>query len=422
MSAMARDKYISVKSGVNGFSFANLGLFTGFADGIYNAVYSLVLMEIFANSAVVGVYVAIYAAFCMIVGLFANEIFRRFSKVRVFFAATLFLAAGYAMMSFSVRTSTFVMLDYATGVAVTLVGILIPLFMSDFSGRVGMARLNSRYHLWMNVGALFAPTIAVAIANQFDNRAAFFAAALIYFACWMAFNLFRVAQSDKKITPVNPRRTLRALIKNAVAFFKTRGMARAYAVNFGYYALRAMRYLYVPIVVIENGFSKDTLGWVLTLGIVPYLILSDAMAHFVYLILSDAMAHFVRKDGKKKWLMLGFVSFAVMSVLATFATGFPLLIIFVAWQVSGALMESVHDLLFFDGTTRAAQTKFYGVFRTSVNLTKFYGVFRTSVNLPNIIAPLLAAMCITAFGGTSAVWIVTAVIGAISAALVVAKK
>ena len=72
-------------------------------------------------------------------------------------------------------------------------------------------------------------------------------------------------------------------------------------------------------------------------------------------------------------------------------------------------MESVHDLLFFDGTTRAAQTK-------------FYGVFRTSVNLPNIIAPLLAAMCITAFGGTSAVWVVTAVIGAISAALVVVKK
>ena len=55
---MAKDKYISVKNGVSGFSFANLGLFTGFADGIYNAVYSLVLLEIFNNnSAVVGVYV-----------------------------------------------------------------------------------------------------------------------------------------------------------------------------------------------------------------------------------------------------------------------------------------------------------------------------------------------------------------------------
>ena len=394
---MARDKYLYVKNGVSGFSFANLGLFTGFADGIYNAVYSLVLMEIFANSAIVGVYVAIYAAFCMGVGLFANEILRRFSKVRVFYFVMLMLAVCYAMMSFSIRPSTFVILDYTTGIAITLVGVLIPLFMSDFSGKIGMARLNSRYHLWMNVGALFAPMIAVAVADQFNNRAAFFASALIYLAGWMAFKLFHVVQQDKKIKPVNPRKTVHALLKNAVAFFRCSGMARAYAVNFGYYSLRAMRYLYVPIVVIENGFSRDALGWVLTLGIVPYLILSDLMAGLV------------RRYGKNKWLLIGFSSFAILSALATFVTGYPLLVIFVAWQISGALMESVHDLLFFDGTSRAEQTK-------------FYGIFRTSVNLPNVIAPILGAACITAFGATSAVWVVTAVIGTISALLVVAKK
>jgi len=394
---MARDKYLYVKNGVSGFSFANLGLFTGFADGIYNAVYSLVLMEIFANSAIVGVYVAIYAAFCMGVGLFANEILRRFSKVRVFYFVMLMLAVCYAMMSFSIRPSTFVILDYTTGIAITLVGVLIPLFMSDFSGKIGMARLNSRYHLWMNVGALFAPMIAVAVADQFNNRAAFFASALIYLAGWMAFKLFHVVQQDKKIKPVNPRKTVHALLKNAVAFFRRSGMARAYAVNFGYYSLRAMRYLYVPIVVIENGFSRDALGWVLTLGIIPYLILLDLMAGLV------------RRYGKNKWLLIGFSSFAILSALATFVTGYPLLVIFVAWQISGALMESVHDLLFFDGTSRAEQTK-------------FYGIFRTSVNLPNVIAPILGAACITAFGATSAVWVVTAVIGTISALLVVAKK
>lgn len=394
---MARDKYLYVKNGVSGFSFANLGLFTGFADGIYNAVYSLVLMEIFANSAIVGVYVAIYAAFCMGVGLFANEILRRFSKVRVFYFVMLMLAVCYAMMSFSIRPSTFVILDYTTGIAITLVGVLIPLFMSDFSGKIGMARLNSRYHLWMNVGALFAPMIAVAVADQFNNRAAFFASALIYLAGWMAFKLFHVVQQDKKIKPVNPRKTVHALLKNAVAFFRRNGMARAYAVNFGYYSLRAMRYLYVPIVVIENGFSRDALGWVLTLGIIPYLILSDLMAGLV------------RRYGKNKWLLIGFSSFAILSALATFVTGYPLLVIFVAWQISGALMESVHDLLFFDGTSRAEQTK-------------FYGIFRTSVNLPNVIAPILGAACITTFGATSAVWVVTAVIGTISALLVVAKK
>ena len=394
---MAKDKYISFKNGVSGFSFSNLGLFTGFADGIYNAVYSLVVLEIFKNSAVVGIYVAIYSAFCMIVGLFANELFRRFSKVKVFYFVMMMLAVCYAMMSFSIRPSTFIILDYTTGIAITLVGVLIPLFMSDFSKNIGMAKLNSRYHLWVNIGALFAPMIAVSIATRFNNRAAFFASALIYLAGWISFRLFRIVQEDKKISPVNPRKTFKALWKNSLHFFSRPGMARAYAINFGYYSLRAMRYLYVPIVVIENGFSKDTLGWVLTLGIVPYLFLSELMAVLV------------KKYGKKLWLLIGFVSFAIFSALATFVTGIPLLMIFVAWQVSGALMESVHDLLFFDATKKTEQTR-------------YYGVFRTSVNLPNVIAPILGAASITIFGGTSAVWVVTAVIGALSAMILLAKK
>ncbi len=394
---MAKDKYLSVRNSVSGFSFANLGLFTGFADGIYNAVYSLVILEIFQSSAIVGLYVALYAAFCMIVGLFANELFRQFSKVRVFYFSMLMLAVCYAMMSFSIRPSTFIILDYTTGIAITLTTMLIPLFMSDFSRGIGMARLNSRYHLWLNIGAFFAPMIAVAISDAADHRAAFFASAVIYLAGWMFFKYFKIVQQDKQIKPVSPRRTARVLWRNAVAFFKKPGMTRAYIVNFGYYSLRAMRYLYVPIVVIENGFSNDALGWVLTLGIVPYLLLSEAMARLV------------RRFGKKIWLLSGLLSFAGLSVLATFVTGYPLLVIFVAWQISGALMESVHDLLFFDNTKKSEQTR-------------FYGVFRTSVNLPNVIAPMLGAACITIFGGTSAVWVVTAVIGTTSALVLVAKK
>ena len=68
---MAKDKYIGARRSVSGYSFANLGMFTGFADGIYNAVYALVILEIFKNSAIVGIYVAIYSIFCMIAALFA---------------------------------------------------------------------------------------------------------------------------------------------------------------------------------------------------------------------------------------------------------------------------------------------------------------------------------------------------------------
>lgn len=394
---MAKDRYISARSSLSGFSFANLGLFTGFADGIYNAVYSLVILEIFRNSAVVGVYVAIYSVFCMIVALFAKEIFRQFSKVKVFYFALLMLVVCYAMMGFSVLPRTFIVLDYTSGFAITLSAMLIPLFMSDFSGDAGMARLNSRYHLWTNVGALLAPMLAVAVATRYGNRSAFFLSSAIYLAAWMFFKYFRLIQEDKQIKPMSPRRTVRSLIRNALVFFRTPGMLRAYLVNFGFYSLRAMRYLYVPILVIENGFNKDTLGLVLTIGIIPYLLLSEVMGRLV------------RRFGKKLWLVLGFGSFAAFSLWATVATGFPLLAIFVLWQISGAFMEPVHDLLFFDNTKKSQQTR-------------FYGVFRTSVNLPSVIAPIIGAACITLFGVTSAVWFVTAAVGVISIMILIAKK
>lgn len=394
---MAKEKYISGRGSLNGFSFANLGIFTGFADGIYNAVYSLVILEIFKSSAVVGIYVAIYSVFCVIVGLFANEIFRQFSKVKVFYFALLMLVACYAMMGFSVLPRTFIVLDYTSGFAIILTAMLVPLFMSDFAGNIGMARLNARYHLWVNVGALLAPMLAVTVATRFGNRSAFFLSSAIYMAAWVFFKYFRLSQEDKKIKPVNPRTTVRALWRNTRLFFRTPGMLRAYAVNFGFYSLRAMRYLYVPIVVIENGFTRDTLGWVLSLGIIPYLLLSDVMGRLV------------RRFGKKIWLVLGFGSFAAFSAWATVATGFPVLVIFVLWQISGALMEPVHDLLFFDNAQKNQQAR-------------FYGVFRTSVNFPNVIVPVLGATCITFFGATSAVWLVTFAIGVLSVGVLMAKK
>ena len=394
---MGREIYISVGNKVNGFSFANLGLFTGFADGIYNAVYSLVILEIFRSSAIVGIYVAIYSVFCLCVGLFANEIFRMFSKVRVFYAAMLMVAICYTMMSFSILPRTFVILDYTTGIATTLITVLIPLFMSDFSKNIGMARLNSRYHLWANVGALVAPTVAVLIANHFGNRAAFFGSAVIYLMGWFVFKLFHVVVENKQIKPVSPRRTIKSLLRNARLFFCMDGMMRAYLINFCYYSLRALRVLYVPILVIENGFSKDTLGWVLTLGIIPYLILSEFMGRLV------------RRYGKTLWLALGFGSFAVLAACAVFATGYPLLAIFVLWQVSGAFMEPVHDLLFFDGMPKSQQSR-------------FYGVFRTSVNLPSVLIPIVGAWVITMFGTTAAVWTVSAFVGAFSMLILVQRK
>lgn len=403
---MARDKYLAIRKNVTGFSFTNLGLFTGFSSGIVNAVYSLVLLGIFKiffneemASAAVGVYAAVYALFAVFVGFFSAEILRWFTKTRLLYITMATLGACYCMMSFSVKPETFIVLDYASQTALTLVSVLLPLFMADFSKTVGMEKLNARFHLWENVGALIAPMLAMTVVGWFGGnyRMPFLGAGIIYFSGLLFFKHFGIVQKDKKLKHVNIRKTFRALRINAISFFKKPGMLRAYLVNFGFYALRSVRLLYVPIVVIENGFSNETLGVVLSIGILPYIIIDMFIGKWM------------KKYGVRLWLALGFLSFAAFSVIATFITGYALLAVFILWQISGAFMESAHDLMFFNYMPKRQQAR-------------YYGVFRTSVNFPSVIAPVLGTLCITLFGTTSAVWLITAVAGVLSALVLWSKR
>lgn len=394
---MAKDKYLYMRDNVNGFSFSNLGLFTGFGDGVYNAVYSLVILGIFTGvfgesiaSAAVGVYVGLYSVFCMIVSMFSNQLLRWFTKTKLLYMGMLAVGICYAMMSLSVRPTTFITLDFASGVGSTMVAILIPLFMADFSKDVGMARLNARYHLWANIGALAAPMFATTVATYFANdRLPFLASAMIYLGGMLFFKHFGIVQQDKEINKLSPKRTIHTLIRAGIAFFHRPNMGRAYIVNFGYYALRALRLLYVPIIVIEQGFSASTLGVVLTLGILPYIIIDFFIGKLV------------KKYGSRLFMTIGLASFAFLAFLATFVHGYALLAVFVLWQISGACMEPVHDLLFFDNTQKAEQSR-------------FYGIFRTSVNLPSVLTPIIGGVVIATMGYTSAVWYVSAIIGVLT--------
>ena len=403
---MRREKYLAINKNVNGYSFANLGLFTGFAGSIVNAVYSLVLLGIFKvffneeiASAMVGVYAAIYAFVAVIIGVFSTEILHWFTKTRLLYMTMALLGACYCMMSFSVKPFTFISLDYVANFALTMIGVLLPLFMSEFSRGIGMANLNARRLLWENVGALIAPVFAMTVVNYFGGnyRMPFLAAGMIYFFGLLFFKHFGIVQKDKVLKRVDFNKTLRALRINAKSFFKKDGMLRAYVVNFGYYALRAMRLLYVPIIVIENGFSNETLGIILSIGIIPYIITNLFIGKLI------------QKYGVKIWMFIGFVSFALFSVFAMMLNGWWLLSIFILWQISGAFMEPCHDLLFFNNMPKQQQDK-------------YYGVFRTSVNFPSVIIPILGTICIAVFGSTSAVWIITAVMAILSTIVLLSRK
>ena len=118
-------------------------------------------------------------------------------------------------------------------------------------------------------------------------------------------------------------------------------------------------------------------------------------------ILVLLMGKLIQKYGVKIWMTIGFMSFALFSLIAMMVSGYWLLSVFVLWQISGAFMEASHDLLFFNGMPKKEQPR-------------YYGVFRTSVNVPSVIVPILGTIAIALFGATSAVWIITATVAVLS--------
>lgn len=390
-----KDKYLSIKSSVSGFSFANLGIFKGFTDGIIGAVLSLVLLDIFnGNSAIVGVYSSIYYAFFMLITLFSGEILKLAGKAKLFYFSMAAIAIIYFMMAFSVAPATFIALDFASAIPQMLVSSLIALFMADFARGPGMERLNARYFFWINVGALIAPVLAMWIAGMFPDvfgnpnyRAPFFAVALFNLAGVLYFRWFKIVQLDKKVKRISAKKTFRQIWRTTIAYFKRRDLVSAYVINFGQYSLQALRILYVPIMVIQNGFSESVLGWVLAAGVLPYVLLSNSLGRVA------------KKIGIKIPVAFGFLSFAVFAVFASFATGWWLLALFILWQISGAFIEPLTDLFFFNATR-------------GNDRERFLGIFKTVSRLPRFIVPLIASGVILATGATGMVWILAAIIAA----------
>jgi len=396
------DKYISIGKKVSGFSFANLGLILGFGGSVISAIYSLVLLDIFGNPAIVGLYVSAYFVFAMCVALFASEVFRRVSKARLMHACFLLSGIFFFMMSFPIAPATFIVFDLLTGVTLILLGLLMPLFMADFSHGVGMQKLNARYWFWINLGSLVAPMLALSIASEFGLRVPFAIAAMIYLCGLLLFRNMKIVQMDKKVTAFRPSRTLRVVYRNMRIFFRRHAFAKAYFVMFCNYIQISLRNIYVPIMVIQNdvalfGLSLEkTLGLLITCMIVPYLLLSQPMGYLA------------RKYGSRLWLTIGFLTYAGFAIWASFASGYWLLLIFVLWHIPGAFIEPLRDLLFFDASTKTERQRFWGLFRTSTMVAR-------------IIAPLIAAMIIFAFGGIGAIWIFVAAVSLL-AAMVLLKK
>jgi MFS family permease len=228
-------------------------------------------------------------------------------------------------------------------------------------------------------------------AEKYGNRSTYFVASAIMLIGLIYFSSYRVVSEDKPIKKLIPRRTLHSIVNNIRIYFKNSGLRKAYFINSGYYALSIITNIYMPIIIVdENGFSKEILGYVLAASTLPYILMANLMPFIA------------KKFGKKACISTGFLVFAVLATFGAFVNGYTLLMLFIAWNFAVAMIESLRDLLFFESVNKS-------------EASRFIGIFNTGDNVPRFIFPMVCAGVIALTGMTSLVLIVAAVVAVISA-------
>jgi len=387
------DKYLSFNARTNGYTFANIGFFYGLGGAILSAVYSLILFDIFQDASIVGLYSSAFAVIAMLFAMFSSEIFKLLPKSKIFPLALVVVSATVLGMMFQPSAASFITLDVIRECAWSLLNMCLVLFMAEFAGNAGIARVNGRYYTLNNLGSIIAPLIALRVASMMDDiRAPLLLVSLVMLIALFYFKNYKITAADKKALPPKPKHAVRKVFENLREYLSDPNLTRAYVINFGYYAIRSIRNLYVPLAVIEAGFSKDTLGILLALGTIPFALLATPISRLA------------RKYGAKWLLIFGYAGFAALAFTASFSTGLLLLGLFIAWQIPNAVSEPIRELPFYAATNKAQRSKFVGIFLTAKYLS-------------GVLGPLLAAMVIFTSGRLGAVWILAAVIGLLAAYL-----
>ncbi|MDR0319360.1 MAG: hypothetical protein LBH81_01320 [Rickettsiales bacterium] len=383
---MAGDKYLSFSGRTSGYTFANIGLFYGLGGAIFSTVYSLILFDIFKDASLVGLYSAAFAVITMLFAMFSSEIFRLLPKARILPLSLMMIIVATFGMVFQPSAGSFIALDVFREFGWALLIMSLTLFMAEFAGDAGIAKVSGRYYTLNNLGSIVAPVVALRFATMTnDIRAPLVLVSAVMLVALLYYRNYKITAADKRTLPAPLFHTIRKIFGNLREFAGNETLVRAYAASFGYYATQSLRALYVPLAVVGAGFSKDALGMVLAIGTVPFALLAGP---------STALA---RKIGTGRLLAIGFVSFALPALFASCSSGMLMLALFVLWQIPNSVVEPIKELPFHAATTKAEKTRFVGIFQTAKYLAKVMG-------------PLLGAAVIYITGNLASVWVLAALL------------
>lgn len=380
--------------------FAWMALFIGLGNATFWTLFPLIISEKIGSEDLVGYYYAIIAGVGFLIALGSYKLFTRYSKVWI---TKITLAGSFGalvLMSFADLFINFVILDLIRAISVVIITISISLLVRDFSKKTELSMVEGRFYAFANIGWLAGPLIAGIVATKLNNESVFFAAGLSFLVALILFLREHLIIKNPHLHHRKHEESRREFLKNLYEYFKNPELRKVALTVTGLNLWWVIFGIYAPLQLDDLGKSEFVISLVMTLSALPYLIF-DPWA-----------GKWAKKNGVKKYIILGYLIMALgtLSFVPTSLKVLTLMILFGAVHIGGALVEPLKDVYFFEVVPKKDDERFFGIYNSGEWAAQIIGPFLSSVVL--IFSPKI-----------NVVWIVTAIImGLIGTSLLSIKK
>ena len=307
---------------------------------------------------------------------------RKLARRWVYTLGALMLAC--ATVSMMAGTLPFLALGLALRVgAVVMMTVCLSLYILDHVARTEYARAEPIRIMYAGVAWMIGPTLGAWLAEEVGLWAAYALSSASALACLAWF--WRLRLRDTETLTVFQGRSPNP-VRHFARFFQQPRLVFAWVIAVGRYVWWVMFFVYVPIYVVEAGYSKVLAGALISIG-------------SGFLIFLPLFGRVVRRFGIRSVLRTGFFVSGVLTASASLLAGWPWLsiVVLLASTLAMVSIDAVANLPFMLLVRRGERTEMTTVYSTyrdcgEICAPALFSILLSFAALPAVFAATSALM------------------------------
>jgi len=341
-------RYLKGKEAQKMYLITVISILTGFAAAFIDTVWALYIESFVHSVFLVGLISSLISLVSFVSYFFVIPLVEKKDKIKLYSLSLLIFVLAYLIFSFT--SSLIILLIVSLPLAffgslkITSFGLVV----RDFSSIRNLSKNEGMLYSVENVAWVLGPLIAGYILSSYGFSLVFFISALFVLGSYfvLKFSLLKDLEIKKRVDG--------NILKNFFDFFRSKNRVFAYLFSGGVSAWWALIYIFIPVYIIEQGFSELLVGYFLFAIAIP-LVFTEYY-----------FGNLAARKGFRKLFRYGYLIVAIASLICFFVSNIYIVLgVLILGSFGMAMLESTTEAYFFDVLNKKQHLRFYGPFNTA---------------------------------------------------------